>query len=536
MNSFFALTKVFFLSGFNVNKKKKNQKSAFSLFALTLALFMFTSALLSFVFSEKMKEAGLPIETFLGVILMFAFMLNLAISIFQLQSIIFNTKDYEFLESLPVSKPTIIASKLFATYLINLSEDLALMIPAIIIYLVNAGGAIPSLMALVGAILISFIPILISAIIGSLSALISSKSKHSNLINIITSLLLITLLFGGYMYINYAGADKLNTIMESIFFLAWISHGIFGEYIEVLYYVLFNLAAAAIVIVLISLIYRPVNTWLNSNNGHTDYDKLKKKNKDTNQKLDHILLKKEWNMVLRKPQYLLNSILGEIFYLIMAIVFILMPTLFLNGASETPESLPYVFALLVPVMGILMNSIATTTSSSISFEGKYGYEMLRCYPMENNAIIKAKLKVGIYLQAIMNLFVSLIIMVFLIIKGFYQPYHIIPVFLYPQLAGITLAIVGMLTGLRWPKLDYENESQVLKNSAASNLLLLFVMLPSTVIFGLHVVLGIFGLEYEFLHYVSLGLIVFLYAIIIIITLSILKKKGSSLFDRIISRY
>lgn len=536
MNSFFALTKVFFLSGFNVNKKKKNQKNAFSLFALTLALFMFTSALLSFVFSEKMKEAGLPIETFLGVILMFAFMLNLAISIFQLQSIIFNTKDYEFLESLPVSKPTIIASKLFATYLINLSEDLALMIPAIIIYLVNAGGAIPSLMALVGAILISFIPILISAIIGSLSALISSKSKHSNLINIITSLLLITLLFGGYMYINYAGADKLNTIMESIFFLAWISHGIFGEYIEVLYYVLFNLAAAAIVIVLISLIYRPVNTWLNSNNGHTDYDKLKKKNKDTNQKLDHILLKKEWNMVLRKPQYLLNSILGEIFYLIMAIVFILMPTLFLNGASETPESLPYVFAILVPVMGILMNSIATTTSSSISFEGKYGYEMLRCYPIENNAIIKAKLKVGIYLQAIMNLFVSLIIMVFLIIKGFYQPYHIIPVFLYPQLAGITLAIVGMLTGLRWPKLDYENESQVLKNSAASNLLLLFVMLPSTVIFGLHVTLGIFGLEYEFLHYVSLGSIVFLYAIIIIITLAILKKKGSSLFDRIISRY
>jgi ABC-2 type transport system permease protein len=324
--------------------------------------------------------------------------------------------------------------------------------------------------------------------------------------------------------------------MESIFFLAWISHGIFGEYIEVLYYVLFNLAAAAIVIVLISLIYRPVNTWLNSNNGHTDYDKLKKKNKDTNQKLDHILLKKEWNMVLRKPQYLLNSILGEIFYLIMAIVFILMPTLFLNGASETPESLPYVFALLVPAMGIFMNSIATTTSSSISFEGKYGYEMLRCYPMENNAIIKAKLKVGIYLQAIMNLFVSLIIMVFLIIKGFYQPYHIIPVFLYPQLAGITLAIVGMLTGLRWPKLDYENESQVLKNSAASNFLLLFVMLPSTVIFGIHVPLGIFGLEYEFLHYVSLGTIVFLYAIIIIITLSILKKKGSFLFDRIISRY
>ena len=127
MNNFFTLTKVFFLSGFNVNKKKKNQKNAFKLFLLTLALFMLISISLSFVFSEQMKEAGLPIETFLGVILMFAFMLNLVISIFQLQSIIFNTKDYEFLESLPLSKPTIIASKLFATYLINLSGSLKII-------------------------------------------------------------------------------------------------------------------------------------------------------------------------------------------------------------------------------------------------------------------------------------------------------------------------------------------------------------------------------------------------------------------------
>ena len=535
MNNFFTLTKVFFLSGFNVNKKKKNQKNAFKLFLLTLALFMLISISLSFVFSEQMKEAGLPIETFLGVILMFAFMLNLVISIFQLQSIIFNTKDYEFLESLPLSKPTIIASKLFATYLINLSEDIALILPAILIYFINGGSPLNAVMSFVGAIFISFVPILISAIIGSLSALISSKSKHSNLINIITSLIFITVLFGGYMYIIYAGADKLNTVMESVIFLSWLSHSISGVYIEILYYVLFNLAAVAIVIVLISLIYRPVNTWLKSNNGHIDYDKLKNKNKDSNLKLDHLLLKKEWNMLSRRPQYILNSILGEIFFLIMAMVFILMPNLFVGG-EEIPESLPYVFVCLVPAMGILMNSIATPTSSSISFEGKYGYEMLRCYPIDSSAIIKAKLKIGIYLQAIMNVSVSMIITIALILKGYYLPYYIIPVFLYPQFAGILLSIVGMLTGLRWPKLDYENESQVLKNSAASNLLILFVMLPSLIVFGIHLTSSIFGLEYEFIHYVSLGFITILYLVAILASALLLKKKGTSLFDRIIKNY
>lgn len=187
-------------------------------------------------------------------------------------------------------------------------------------------------------------------------------------------------------------------------------------------------------------------------------------------------------------------------------------------------------------MGILMNSIATPTSSSISFEGKYGYEMLRCYPIDSSAIIKAKLKIGIYLQAVMNVSVSTIITIVLILKGYYLPYYIIPVFLYPQFAGILLSIVGMLTGLRWPKLDYENESQVLKNSAASNLLILFVMLPSLIVFGIHLTSSIFGLEYEFIHYVSLGVITILYLVAILASALLLKKKGTSLFDRIIKNY
>lgn len=536
MNNFFTLTKVFFLSGFNVNRKKKNQKSAFGLFGLTLALFAFASLGISFSMVMKMKEAGLPIELFLCVLLMIGFMLNFIISIFQLQSIIFNTKDFELLESLPVSKPCIIGAKLFATYLINVSEDIALILPALGLYFANGGSIIPAVLAFISALFISFVPILLSAIIGSVSALISAKSRHSNLINVIVSLLFFVVFFGAYFYINYAQADMLTGILDYVFFLSWMKEALLGDYINYLYFILFNLSGAILVTLMISLIYRPVNSWLKAGSVHVDYDKVKKNNEKVDLRLDKVLLKKEWNMVSRRPQYLINSVLGQFFFLIFAIMFLLLPNLFVGGETDIPESLPYVFAMLVAPLGILMNSIATTTSASISFEGRNGYELLRSYPIDSMAIIKAKLKIGILISVVVNLCVSTLAAVFMIIKGFYMPYYLIPVYLYPLLAGITTALVGMLTGLRWPKLDFENEAQVLKNSAAANLIMLFVMLPSTTIFAIQIVGIIFGMQFEFVHYITMGVILLIYIVAIFLLTFWIKKKGRSFFDRIILKH
>ena len=537
MNNFFTLTKVFFLSGFNVNSKKKNQKSALGLFGLTLVLFAISSLGISFSMIMKMKEASLPIELFLCVLLMMGFMLNFIISIFQLQSIIFNTKDYELLESLPISKPCIIAAKLFATYLINVAEDVALILPALGIYFANGGTIVPGILSFVSALLISVVPILLSAIIGSISALISAKSRHSNLINIILSLLFFVVFFGGYFYINYAGADMLTGVLDHVFFLRWMKDALLGEYINYLYFVLFNLGGAIIVTLMISLIYRPVNTWLKAGAVHVDYDKVKKNNEKVDLNLDKVLLKKEWNMVSRRPQYLINCVLGQFFFLIFAIMFILLPNMFVGGSEEIPESLPLVFAMLVAPMGMLMNSIATTTSSSISFEGRNGYELLRSYPIDPMSIIKAKIKIGIILSVTVNLFVSTIAAIIMIVKGFYMPYQLIPVYLYPLLAGIVTALVGTLTGLRWPKLDFENEAQVLKNSAASNFIMLFVMLPSMILFGIHMTGTIFGIQYfEFIHYITFGVITIIYLVTAILLTIWIKNRGRTLFDRIITRH
>lgn len=535
MNNFLILTKVFFLSGFNVNRKKKNQSSAFALLGLTLLLFAISSIAISTLFFQRFEEANLPIILCLPVIVFIAIMMNLVLTMYQLQSVIFNTKDYEFLESLPVSKTCIVASKLTATYLINLVEDLALIIPAVIIFYVMGGEILPGIITIGCSVFASFLPILISTIIGSVSALLSARSRHSNLINIIVSLLFFGAFFGGYMYLTYAGPDKLNNVINSIFFLNWMQRAILGEYIYLLYTILFNFGAALIVIIMVSLIYRPVNSWMKAGGVHVDYDKVKK-HIDTDLNLDRVLLKKEWMLIYRKPNYFINCILGEFFYLIMGLTFIILPSFFVNQSDpEVVAEMPtiaFVFVALVPTMGIMMNSIASPASTSLSMEGKYNIEMLRSYPINPNSIIKAKLRIAVIIEACLNFVFSSIIVIVMLVKGYTAPEMIAAVYLYPQFAGLVLALAGILIGFRWPKLEAENDAQVFKNSAAANLSMLFVFLPSMLIVVLHVALTVIGMEIPALKYVAVGSVSLIYIVAICILYKLVYAKGSKLFEKI----
>lgn len=540
MSNFLTLTKVFFLSGFNVNRRKKNQKSAFALFATTLGLFAFASFFISFNFLQRMELVGLESIDILSLMLIMSFMLNFVLSIHQVQSIIFNTRDYEFLESLPVKKTTIVAAKLSSFYLINAAEDIALILPAAIMYLLMGHGQIiPALIAILCSLVICVIPILLSAIIGSLSALISSKSKHFNLINILVSVIFLLILFAGYIFLMLGDTSSITSFMDKVFFLKWLKTGISGELANILYYYLFSLGVFVLVVLFISLIYQPVNTWLHSKNNHVDYDKVKKAASKQNQSLDHVLLKKEWYMVSKRPQYLLNCIIAPLIFMIMGVLAIIFPSMFAGGSEDmSDESLKLLVAVavfLVPPMGILMNSFVSSSACSISFETRYGYEMLRSYPIDKKKIIKAKVLIALILSCSSNILSSIVLVTIAVLRGLYQPYYLIPLVLYPQLTSILVAFVGMLTGLRWPKLDFENEAQVMKNSAAANFLALFVTLPAALVFGLSYTADLIAvhLDLEFIHYISVGVVLLIFAIAIPIVYSALKRNGEALFDRII---
>ena len=202
------------------------------------------------------------------------------------------------------------------------------------------------------------------------------------------------------------------------------------------------------------------------------------------------------------------------------------------GVEEEMPIIAQVFVFMVPTMGIMMNSIAGPASTSLSMEGKYNIEMLRSYPINPKDIIRAKIRIALIMEATLNIFASTVIMIAMLIKGYNGIDMILAIYLYPQFAGAVLALAGILVGFRWPKLEFENETQVFKNSACANLPMLFVFLPSFILVGAHVALNVAGMDIPALKYVAVGSISLVYIIVIFILYRLVYKNGPKLFEKI----
>ena len=168
MNNFIQLTKVLFLSGFNVNKKKQNQKSAFRTLGIFGLVFLAVSCIYNAMYMNMAMLNGVSLTTYMLIVLVVDAMIVFVTCVFQMQTTIFKTKDYEFLESLPVRKTTIVAAKIAAVYLIGLFEDLLITIPAIVFYFIYNVDPNPGYFALlvfISTFFVSLIPILVASLI-----------------------------------------------------------------------------------------------------------------------------------------------------------------------------------------------------------------------------------------------------------------------------------------------------------------------------------------------------------------------------------
>lgn len=524
MNNLIQLTKVAFFSSFNVNKQKKNQKSVFAIVGLFGFLFLAISFFYNFTFCMAFM-AIYSLEEYLVFMYSVAGILTLMLSIFKIQSTIFRTKDYEFLESLPVSKKTIVASKLLALELICLFEDALICLPTIIFYGIFSGNALGCVMGVVGLLFISFIPLLVAALITYVFTILTGRSKFSNVINIVlyvaffVSILIISFSFSMGME---GENDVLATYLDIMPYMRWLYHSLdASRWYEILYFLLANIACAVLVVVFISFGYRRINTRMNQGTSHTEY-KMKSA-REQNISADRALFKKEWSLLSKKPMYFVNSFLGPVFATVISIVFCqMMKNIGVEGGAspdEVEEIVSSVF-LMVPAVILLMNSMMTSTSASFSIEGKE-IEALKSYPLSIRQIVWAKLKIGILIPVLLNLVLNAVVCAVI------QPSLpiILEIMILPLGACVLIAFIGMLCGLKWPKFDYTNEMQIFKNSMAVNLTMVFSLLICLVCIGLMVSLNFLN------PYVSLGVAIVYYAIWIAVFVALLNKKQEHLFGK-----
>ena len=322
MNSFFTITKAAFLSGFNTNKKKNNQSSAFKMVGLIGIIFLALSFFYNYLITNMLNKSDInSFNYYLVAVMAVSSIMSLTISIFQMQSQIYRTKDYEFLETLPIRKTTIISSKILAVYLINIFEDAIIMVPALIFYIIYTHSVYGFIIGLISIFFVSLIPLLISSIIGTIVALISSRFKYKTVVTIIGYLLFIGLVFAlsfsisfkmtslemNSEYIDLSGSSKmvpyLSLVLESLDI---------SKFYLYLIFILINIASFALVVIFISLIYKKINS-IEVYKGEGKYVRekeglLKEKN---------YLLVKEIKSVVNRPNYLVNAFSGVFLFLIM---------------------------------------------------------------------------------------------------------------------------------------------------------------------------------------------------------------------------
>jgi ABC-2 type transport system permease protein len=112
----------------------------------------------------------------------------------------------------------------------------------------------------------------------------------------------------------------------------------------------------------------------------------------------------------------------------------------------------------------------------------------------------------------------------ILFTDFLNPITFIPFFLIPFLNSIVTSVLGLLINLYYPKLDWNNEEEVVKKSMSVGLSMGVCLLTSLI---LPVVYFIVGKTWSFGIFSLIGIL--LEVVLIIIVFIILKNKGTKKF-------
>ena len=525
MNNLFQLTKAAFFTNFTIGQTKKQKRGFFATVGLIGLILFIVSCFYNYTYSMlfAMEDA---MDEYLILMFLLAGMISMMLSIFKMQSAIFKTSDYEFLESLPVSKKTIVASKILSIYLLTFFEDIIICLPAIVFYGVETLNIYGCIVAFIGMFFVSLIPLLVASVISFLFALIGSKFKKSNIVTILLYLVMVLcVLFLSISLpseqdsLGFEAIKELFGVMPQLMLL-YESLSVVKWYYFVLFIVL-NVLSMALVVLLISGAYSKINSSYR-------YSSVRKKYTTEQVKdisIEKNLFIKEWKLITSNAMYFVNSFLGSFMGGFIAVVFYFSLNSMMAESGVSPneiEEIRGLFINIIPMAFIFFNFIATSTSASISFE-KGNFSALKSYPLSISQIINAKLKVAIVVPVIMNI-ISIIIS--LILFDFHWAI-IIEIAVLPTLACVLNAIVGMLCGLKWAKFDYVNDTQIFKNSMATGM---------TMFFGF--VLSLFIIASTILNFINpiIGLIVSGSVIIILIVgaFLLLRKVQKPWFERLVN--
>ncbi|MGN0812276.1 MAG: hypothetical protein ACI4MQ_02050 [Candidatus Coproplasma sp.] len=478
-----SLIKNEFIKVMRLSGRTKDKKKGLGSFANYLVLMAILGLLFAaMAFSMFMFMAPAFIENGIGW-LCFTYAAIMAIvfavvgSVFMAQSQLYRAKDNDLLLSLPIPSRLILFCRMLPLYVQNFYFCFVILLPAYIAFCIAGGFSVLGLLfVVIDLLVIPLFTLTLCCLLGFVVAFIASRVKHSNIITVVLSILLLVAYFLLYSQMDTVlkammenGAQAASGIKAYAYPLYLVGRSAEGDWLG-------WLVTFAICTVLFGLLYLLLSkTYLGIITRKDAASKaVYKQSMVKSRSVWRSLIGKESKRFFRSTAYLLNCGMGIILLLLAAVWFIAMGgSLFNNLAASAPD----IMSIIAPMICIgicMISSMDGITAPSVSLEGK-SISILQSLPVESYKPLYAKVIFHVIFNTPMAIICGIVaaIMLNASVLGYFA------FILMPVATNVLFGALGIIFNLKKPMLDWDNETVVIKQSIS----VLFLMLAVFVIFG-----------------------------------------------------
>ncbi|MDO5294925.1 MAG: hypothetical protein Q4F05_19495 [bacterium] len=456
------------LANFNVirHSKDKSKRNRFIGLAITYA-----ALILMFLFYSISIAIGLAVVHMESLIPAYAFALISIIifffSTFKAGNVIFDLKSYEQQIALPVSPAAIVISRFLSMYVIDLAISLVATLPSLAVYAVITEPNISFyLMAIIGLLLVPLLPMTVASIIGAVIFAISARMKHKNLVTIVLTIVLVlgiilaetglgnssgVITEQGFTEISELISNQLRTIYPPVAFYS--DAMVKGSVIDFLIFSLGSVGIFGLFVVVVQRSYVSICSALQARSNGRAYKMQALKTGS----IRSALFKKEMKRYFASSIYVTNTGIGYILMTVAAIA------IMIKGGNEVEQLLgmPGVVSKALPFAMSLMASIVSTTSCSISMEGRQWW-ITKSLPLTTKDVFDSKILWNLAVAAPFYLISQ--IALFIGVKTDFMGH--IWIILIPAIYILFMAVTGLTINLQFPNFTWENETVAVKQGAA----------------------------------------------------------------------
>lgn len=514
--------------GINVFRYEKDKRKRNSKIALTVSIGIILIMLIAYCGGMAYGYVYLGmIDLIPSIALFISSLFTLSFSLFKSNGELFGFYDYDQVMSLPLTVRTIINSRFLNMYIWNTLIAFIVMFPMGIIYILFEQPAFISyLMWFISIFLVSLIPTAVAAIFGAVVTAISVKFKYTSAVATFLSiaLLIVFMLLSmsvatsdigfGELFDFQTGtinADAFSTLAPYIsdrlnqFYLPtklFKEAIVDGKILSFLIFAGISIGLYMLLLLLLPIKYKQINTALTSHISRGNY----KVGVLRQSGMLLALYKKTIMRILKSTVCATNLLVGCVLAILLAVMVLT------AGPEKILQSLDLVdyFPIVKNVAGYViaaMVSMSNTAAISLALEGKNIW-LIKSLPISPKTLYDSYLLSNLTFTIPTSIVCSILFSIALN-TSFIETILII---ITPLIFSLFTAVAGIFIGNRMAYYDWQDETQLIKQSMMSLIGMLGGMII-ILLFGVIANIGVLPFEIKTIT-VSINLVILIFAVLL----------------------